>query len=50
MWKRGKRTLRVQADVINATDRINLIDFASLFSGTAIGQPRGISVRSQFDF
>ncbi len=50
VWKREKRSLRVQADVINATDRLNVINFASLFSGTAIGQPRGISLRSQFDF
>ena len=29
-----KRSLRVQADVRNLTDRLNVINFAGLFSGT----------------
>jgi hypothetical protein len=44
------RSLRVQADVLNLTNRLNVINFAGLFSGTAIGPPRSVAVRFQFDY
>lgn len=50
VWKAEHKTFRVQADVINATDRLNVINFASLFSGTALAQPRAVSVRTEFQF
>ena len=50
LWKREKRSVSVQADVLNLTDRLNVINFAGLLSGTAIGPPRsfGIRLRSEF--
>jgi hypothetical protein len=48
--KTARQALRMQADVVNLTDRLNLINFAGLFSGTALGSPRRIAVRLNFDF
>jgi len=48
--QRPKRSLRVQADVLNLTNRLNVINFAGLFSGTALAPPRGFAVRTQLDF
>jgi hypothetical protein len=48
--KTRTRTLRLQADVLNATDRLNVINFAGVFSGTAIAPPRSASVRVQAEF
>ena len=45
LWKHEKRSLRLQADVLNLTDRLNVINFAGLFSGTALAAPRMASVR-----
>jgi len=45
VWKREKRSVRVQADVLNLTNRLNVINFAGLFSGTAVAAPRMGSVR-----
>ena len=50
LWKHEARTVQLQADLINATDRLNVINFAGLFSGTAIGQPRGATARIDFAF
>jgi outer membrane cobalamin receptor len=44
------RRLRIQADVSNLTNRLRVINFAGLFSGTAIGPPRSLSVRLQASF
>jgi hypothetical protein len=45
---RDRRTLTVEAEGANLTNRLNVINFASLFSGTAIGMPRSVSVRMKF--
>jgi len=37
--------MRLQADVENITNRLNLIDFAGLFSGNAIASPRSYVLR-----
>ena len=50
IWKREKRGARIQADIFNVTNRLNVIDFAGLFSGTAIGAPRWAAVRLTVDF
>lgn len=49
-WQKEKRSVRVQADVRNLTDRLNVIDFAGLFSGTAIAAPRSFALRFEADF
>ena len=40
----------VQTDVSNITDRLNVINFAGLLSGTAIAAPRSASARLRIDF
>jgi outer membrane cobalamin receptor len=50
LWKNDRRTVRVQADAANLTNRLNVINFAGLFSGTAIAPPRSYSVRLAFEF
>jgi outer membrane cobalamin receptor len=50
LWKTDRHSLRLQGDVMNLTDRLNVINFAGLFSGTAIGQPRSFSLRLTTEF
>ena len=50
LWKQDQRLLRLQAEVINLTDRFHVINFAGLFSGTALGAPRRFTLRLQADF
>jgi hypothetical protein len=50
LWKRELRTVVLQGDVRNLTDRLNVINFANVFSGTALASPRAASVRLRFDF
>ena len=45
LYKKEKRALRLQADVENLNDRLNVIDFGGLFSGNAIGPPRSYFLR-----
>jgi hypothetical protein len=50
LYKSDYATLRLQGDIENLNDRLNVIDFAGLFSGNAIGPPRSGFVRLQMDF
>ncbi len=45
LYKKEKRSLRLQADAANLNNRLNVIDFGGLFSGNAIGPPRSYSLR-----
>ena len=36
LWSRDDLSLRLQLDVLNLTNRLNVINFAGLFSGTAL--------------
>ncbi|MGI8744848.1 MAG: hypothetical protein ACR2NN_20205 [Bryobacteraceae bacterium] len=45
-----RRKVRLQADVQNITDRLNAINFAGLFSGTAVAPPRSFGLRAQSEF
>jgi outer membrane receptor for Fe3+-dicitrate len=47
---RGTRELRLHADVRNLTNRLNVINFSGLFSGTALAPPRSVGVRLQATF
>ncbi len=47
--KEGK-TLSLQLQGSNLTDHLNLINFASLFSGTAVSTPRSFGVRLKASF
>jgi hypothetical protein len=44
-WK-----ITAQVDVTNITDRLNVINFAGLLSGTAIAVPRSANARMRIDF
>lgn len=46
----GARSLRLYADVRNLTNRFDVINFAGLFSGTAVAPPRGAGVRVTASF
>ena len=50
VWKTERKRVRLQANVVNLTDRLNVINFAGLFSGTAVAPLRSVGVRLQFDF
>ncbi len=50
MWRYEKRTLNLEASVLNLTNRVNVIDFAGVFSGTAVGMPRSFGLRLRFAF
>ncbi len=50
VWKHDALTVRIQADAANLTDRLNVIDFAGLFSGNAVAPPRSFAVRLEASF
>lgn len=45
LWKKNDVVMRLQVDGENLNNRINLIDFAGLFSGNAVGPPRSYGLR-----
>ncbi len=49
-FRARRQHVRVQVDVLNVTNRLDVIDFAGTFSGTAIAPPRSASVRVQLEF
>jgi hypothetical protein len=50
LHKKEKQSVRLQADVQNLTDRLNVLDFAGVFSGTALAAPRSASLRLQAEW
>ena len=50
LWRSEKLQMRLQADMQNINNRLNLIDFGGLFSGNAIGPPRGYTLRLSTSF
>lgn len=50
LYRRDRLKVGVQADVENLTNRLNVIDFAGLFSGNAIGPPRSAFVRIHLEY
>ena len=50
LWERQARSVSVQFDVRNATDRLNVINFSGLFSGTALAPGRQISFQIKTRF
>jgi outer membrane cobalamin receptor len=50
MWQNARRRVTLRGEVTNIANRVNVINFAGLFSGTALGAPRSASVRLQAEF
>ena len=50
LYKKDTRALRLQGDVLNLNGRLNVINVASVFSGTAIAAPRTFMLRLRFDY
>ncbi len=50
LWRHEKRSVIVQADTLNLTNRLNVINFAGLLSGTAIAPPRSFGIRLRAEF
>jgi outer membrane cobalamin receptor len=50
LWKKDKLSVRLQADVQNLNNRLNVINFAGLFSGNSIAPPRSYSLRLTTNF
>jgi hypothetical protein len=48
--KKERMVIRLQADVQNLNNRLNLINFAGLFSGTGIAPPRSYFLRLGIEF
>jgi len=49
-YHKETREISAQLEVNNLSDRLNVLNFASLFSGTAIAAPRSVSARLRLAF
>jgi hypothetical protein len=50
VYRKEQRSAVLQIQSANLTDRVNVINFASLFSGTAVAPPRSVSGRFKLTF
>lgn len=50
VWKHERKSLVFSAAAENLTNHLNVINFAGLFSGTGIAEPRSATARLQFGF
>ncbi|HYV61151.1 MAG TPA: TonB-dependent receptor, partial [Bryobacteraceae bacterium] len=50
LFEAARKTVRVQADVFNLADRLNLINFSGVLSGTAIDAGRNFAIRMNVGF
>jgi hypothetical protein len=50
LYRKEQRSAGFQVQVSNLADRVNVINFASLFSGTAVAPPRSVSARLRLTF
>ena len=50
LYRKEKRSATFQVQATNLTNRVNVINFASLFSGTAVAPSRSVSARLQLTF
>ena len=49
-YRKERRSAALQFEAVNLTNRVNVINFASLFSGTAVAPPRSAAARFRFNF
>jgi len=50
VYRKEQRSVGLQIQGENLTDRVNVLNFASLFSGTAVAPPRSVSARLRLSF
>jgi len=50
VWQQGERSATLQFDVRNLTDRLNVINFSGVFSGTALAAGRQFSAQLKVRF
>jgi len=50
LYRKENRSLNVQVEASNLTDRVNVLNFAGLFSGTAVATPRSGRAHLRFNF
>lgn len=50
LYHKENKALTLEVQISNLTNRLNVINFASLFSGTAIGAPRSFQARLKATF
>jgi hypothetical protein len=50
VYRKERRSAALQIQVANLANRLNVINFASLFSGTAVEPPRSVSARLKLTF
>ena len=50
IWERESRSLVLQFDVRNVTDRLNVINFSGLFSGTALAPGRQFTFQTRLSY
>jgi hypothetical protein len=50
LFRKEQRSATIQIQVENLTERLNVINFESLFSGTAVAAPRSVSARMKLAF
>ncbi len=50
VWERAERSFTLQFDLRNAADRLNVINFSGLFSGTALAPGRQAAVQMKLRF
>ncbi len=50
VWTRNELSIRMEADVQNITNHLNVLDFAGLFSGNAVATPRAAFARVETSF
>jgi hypothetical protein len=50
LYRKERRTASFQMQAANLNNRVNVINFASVFSGTAVAPPRNVSVRLRLTY
>jgi len=50
IYRKESRSATLQIQVANLANRLNVINFASIFSGTALGEPRSVSANLRLAF
>jgi hypothetical protein len=50
LYHKEAKEISMQVEANNLTNRVNVLNFASLFSGTAVAPPRSVSARLKAAF